>query len=343
MGAASPLKSWPDVPTRVLLCRDDRLFPAGFIRRVARERLGITPDEIDGGHTPALAVEGAGRVPPGVRGPRRRELRLTPCARDCGCRYSRSLPIRVWSQDWPPRRRNGVGTGSSCGISSAGVSRSGRWPIRGSPWRRSPLPPSRRLGPMVTPLARRRPAKVARETASLDVLSGGRLILGVGLGADRFAGSSRRPGRSSMIGCAARCSTKPSRSLWPPGPASPSPIAACTTSSMTCSSCPGRCTCRGYRCGPRRSRDTQAAAPRRTLRRLLPGRPRERGSVRRGGRGRARLRGDNPAPYDIAVELSPGSDVAPYAEAGATWWMTALDPGISLDEVRGVIREGPAG
>ena len=42
MGEASPLESWPDVPTRVLLCRDDRLFPAGFIRRVARERLGIT-------------------------------------------------------------------------------------------------------------------------------------------------------------------------------------------------------------------------------------------------------------------------------------------------------------
>ena len=55
MGAASPLEAWPDVPTRVLLCRDDRLFPAGFIRRVARERLGITPDEIDGGHTPALS------------------------------------------------------------------------------------------------------------------------------------------------------------------------------------------------------------------------------------------------------------------------------------------------
>jgi pimeloyl-ACP methyl ester carboxylesterase len=51
----SPLESWPDVPTRVLLCRDDRLFPAPFLRRVARERLGITPDEIDGGHTPALS------------------------------------------------------------------------------------------------------------------------------------------------------------------------------------------------------------------------------------------------------------------------------------------------
>jgi alkanesulfonate monooxygenase SsuD/methylene tetrahydromethanopterin reductase-like flavin-dependent oxidoreductase (luciferase family) len=31
-----------------------------------------------------------------------------------------------------------------------------------------------RLGPMVTPLARRRPAKLARETATLDQLSGGR-------------------------------------------------------------------------------------------------------------------------------------------------------------------------
>ncbi len=55
MGELSPLAAWPDVPTRVLLCRDDRLFPAAFIRRVARERLGIIPDEIDGGHTPALS------------------------------------------------------------------------------------------------------------------------------------------------------------------------------------------------------------------------------------------------------------------------------------------------
>src|SRR6266508_5268623 len=43
-----------------------------------------------------------------------------------------------------------------------------------------------RLGPMVTPLAGRRPVKVARETATLDRLSRGRLTLGVGLGSDRF-------------------------------------------------------------------------------------------------------------------------------------------------------------
>ena len=39
-----------------------------------------------------------------------------------------------------------------------------------------------RLGPMITPLARRRPQKVARETVTLDRLSEGRLVLGVGLG-----------------------------------------------------------------------------------------------------------------------------------------------------------------
>lgn len=39
-----------------------------------------------------------------------------------------------------------------------------------------------RFGAMVTPVPRRRPWKLAREMVSLDRLSGGRLILGVGLG-----------------------------------------------------------------------------------------------------------------------------------------------------------------
>jgi pimeloyl-ACP methyl ester carboxylesterase len=50
-----PLERWPDVPTRFLLCRQDRFFPAAFLRRVVKERLDITPDEIDGGHLPALS------------------------------------------------------------------------------------------------------------------------------------------------------------------------------------------------------------------------------------------------------------------------------------------------
>ncbi len=50
-----PLDAWPDVPTRFLLCRDDRFLPADLQRSVVRARLRITPDEMDGGHLPALA------------------------------------------------------------------------------------------------------------------------------------------------------------------------------------------------------------------------------------------------------------------------------------------------
>ena len=50
-----PLAAWPDVPTRFLLCRDDRLLPAEFLHRVVRERLGIAADEIGSGHCVALS------------------------------------------------------------------------------------------------------------------------------------------------------------------------------------------------------------------------------------------------------------------------------------------------
>jgi Luciferase-like monooxygenase len=63
-----------------------------------------------------------------------------------------------------------------------------------------------RLGPLVTPLARRRPVKVARETVALDLLSGGRLTLGVGLGADRFAREYSTTVRSSTTAAAPGCS-----------------------------------------------------------------------------------------------------------------------------------------
>ena len=50
-----PLAAWPDTPTRYLLCRDDRMFPAAWARRHARERLDLEADEIDGGHYIALS------------------------------------------------------------------------------------------------------------------------------------------------------------------------------------------------------------------------------------------------------------------------------------------------
>jgi pimeloyl-ACP methyl ester carboxylesterase len=53
-----PLAAWPDVPTRVLVGRDDRLFPAALQRRIAAERLGIAADEIPAGHLVALSRPG---------------------------------------------------------------------------------------------------------------------------------------------------------------------------------------------------------------------------------------------------------------------------------------------
>jgi pimeloyl-ACP methyl ester carboxylesterase len=44
-----PLAAWPAVPTRFVLCTEDRLFPPDFLRRLVTERLGITPDEIAAG------------------------------------------------------------------------------------------------------------------------------------------------------------------------------------------------------------------------------------------------------------------------------------------------------
>ena len=50
-----PLDSWPATPTRYLVCRDDRMFTAGWARRHARERLGVEADEMDGGHYVSLS------------------------------------------------------------------------------------------------------------------------------------------------------------------------------------------------------------------------------------------------------------------------------------------------
>jgi len=53
-----PLGAWPDVPTRLIVAKDDRCFPAAFLRRVAEQRLGIVPDEIPGCHCAALSHPG---------------------------------------------------------------------------------------------------------------------------------------------------------------------------------------------------------------------------------------------------------------------------------------------
>jgi hypothetical protein len=54
------------------------------------------------------------------------------------------------------------------------------------------------------------------------------------------------------------------------------------------------------------------------------------------------LRQHTKAPYDFAVGLPPGTDPAPYAKAGATWWLVEFPwDTVSVDRVRGVLRDGP--
>jgi pimeloyl-ACP methyl ester carboxylesterase len=51
-----PLDTWPDIPTSVIAGARDRLFPLEYMRRVARDRLGLEEvTVIDSGHLPALS------------------------------------------------------------------------------------------------------------------------------------------------------------------------------------------------------------------------------------------------------------------------------------------------
>lgn len=55
MSAPWPLAAWPSVPTRFIVCVDDRFFPADFLRDLASRRLGIEADEVPGGHCAMLS------------------------------------------------------------------------------------------------------------------------------------------------------------------------------------------------------------------------------------------------------------------------------------------------
>lgn len=51
-----PLDAWPNVPTKYVLCTEDRFFPPALMRRLAADRLGLTDvDEIAASHTVALS------------------------------------------------------------------------------------------------------------------------------------------------------------------------------------------------------------------------------------------------------------------------------------------------
>src|SRR5919108_6154500 len=205
-----------------------------------------------------------------------------------------------------------------------------------------------RLGPMVTPLARRRPVKVARETATLDRLSGGRLTLGGGLGSDEFGSEYSITGeelddrrRARMLDEALEIL----KAAWSGEPVRhrgdhytvdamrflPRPVQRPGVPVWVAGS-PGK---------PRPMRRAAHYDGFFPVNLESPDQLAE--IVARVGALREEAGRGPDEPYEGVAGGAPGIDPAPYHEAGATWWLTGPEwEGISVDEVRGVIRQGPA-
>ena len=54
-----PLDAWPDVPTKYLLCRDDRFFPADWMRGVVHERVASSSTRSMAATVPPLPARGS--------------------------------------------------------------------------------------------------------------------------------------------------------------------------------------------------------------------------------------------------------------------------------------------
>ncbi|WP_246227421.1 LLM class flavin-dependent oxidoreductase [Mycolicibacterium helvum] len=195
-----------------------------------------------------------------------------------------------------------------------------------------------RLGPMVTPLPRRRVLKLARETVTLDRLSRGRLIVGLGTGGDiaREYSAFGEDSDARRLGQVLDDGTAVLTALWA-----------------------------GQTVTSRRAVVIEAveAMPGPVQQPRIPlwfgtaraaGRPIDRAArydgifplgadamrVARIADAIEQVRGGSCAGFDIAVAAQPGDDLAGLAAAGATWALHAFWPGHRPDQVLRVISRG---
>lgn len=199
-----------------------------------------------------------------------------------------------------------------------------------------------RIGPMVSALARRRPQVVARQTATLDQLSGGRLVLGAGLGSDRFGGEFSLFGdevddrtRAGMLDEALTVL----RGAWS-GEVVRHHGEHHTVDGVRFLPRPVHGTVPVWIAGfPGKQRPLQRAA---RYDGFVPVNLEHPDQLADAVGTISRLRPDPTTPYDVAVTLPADADLAAFEAAGMTWWLTDLDPHtVSVDEVRGVVRAGP--
>jgi alkanesulfonate monooxygenase SsuD/methylene tetrahydromethanopterin reductase-like flavin-dependent oxidoreductase (luciferase family) len=201
-----------------------------------------------------------------------------------------------------------------------------------------------RLGPMVTPLPRRRPLKLAREVATLDILSEGRFVLGVGIGDDgagEFSGSGEEIDprvRGAMLDEALavvtaawsgelvrhrgehyvldglRVEPRPQQRPHPPvwvamRRGNPAPLRRAARYDGV------------FPIGVESPADLQSIV-------TAVHRSQEADGVVRSAA----------HPYDVVVNGSPDTDWRPYEDAGATWWLTSFSPyDVTAAAVRDVI------
>jgi alkanesulfonate monooxygenase SsuD/methylene tetrahydromethanopterin reductase-like flavin-dependent oxidoreductase (luciferase family) len=180
-----------------------------------------------------------------------------------------------------------------------------------------------RLGPLVTPLSRRRVQKLARETVTLDHLSGGRLVLGVGLGSDRndelepFGEVTDPRERARLLDDR----LERLAAFWG-GEFEPPPLQLPRIPVWVAGRWPKR-------------------APLRRAARwdgFFPIDLEEPDQLAELVEEVRAIRGDGP--FEIVVENPPGTDPAPWEAAGATWCLTGFERTPREDEVRAAIASG---
>jgi alkanesulfonate monooxygenase SsuD/methylene tetrahydromethanopterin reductase-like flavin-dependent oxidoreductase (luciferase family) len=185
-----------------------------------------------------------------------------------------------------------------------------------------------RLGPMVTPLSRRRVHKLARETVTLDRLSGGRLVLGAGLGSDRhgelapFGEVDDARERARLLDAALHRLT----AYWG-GELEPPPAQRPRIPLWLAARWPNR---RPVRRAARWDGICPIDLPGpEALAELVAEVTEQRG---RDGTDRS---------FEVVVTNPPGTDPAPWEAAGATWCLTGFGPQPTEALVRAAIDAGP--
>ncbi|HEY7633413.1 MAG TPA: LLM class flavin-dependent oxidoreductase [Thermoleophilaceae bacterium] len=182
------------------------------------------------------------------------------------------------------------------------------------------------IGPLVTPLPRRRVHKLARETATLDVLSGGRLVFGVGLGGDnngefsQFGEELDPRERAKLLDDGLDKLV----AYWD-GEFEPRPLQEPRIPVWVAARWPNK-------------------KPMRRAARwdgLFPIDHDEPEQLAEMVAYVNEHRPDPSAPFDFIVDNPPGTDPAPWEEAGATWCMTGFGQTPTEAEVRAAIEAGP--